>query len=384
MKKDINVSFVQGGKLTKGGWLSIVAFLLVVVLALSVALGLVVKSNKKDKTAEEASVNDSFVVEADGDDGGSGIMLSAFEEIPRANYAAYGISPMALDARTVKATIEGDNTQGLKLQWTLSWKEGTSGKFGYNKSVSDYVTGSASQDTLTYTLSCSQAFGETIVLKVALEIDPSKTLTRSLQYKQTFEDLTGSIVYTNASSSGSNLTWTLGSGTSVVAKFPGTATTTDDFNRLYGATGSGTTSFTVKTALSGVYTLPATVTDVKAEVSPASGYRTAVTGAGGTLATAAGSYVSLGTGTGQNASIATKFANILLLTSTGGLNFNTLKTSLKALGASETMISIRLSATVNGKAQTKTYSVRFDADSFGAIGGNIGWTDDGGDIVFGG
>lgn len=372
-------------KQTKG-WLGIVGILLAVILALGITLGVATKWGKDVenlKPQKEADVTAQSGFEIEEEEFGSGISLTS-SLISPAQYAEYGISPIAESAQSVKAKIEGDDTEGLKVVWTLSWKEGTSGKWGNGKDVSDYVTGSASSDTLTYNLSCSQPFGETIVLKAALEVDPSKSVTRNLQYKQSYGgNITGSLSYTNSSKSGANLTWGLNDDT-VTVNFPGTVTSTTEFDSLYGASGSGTTTLSVKTELSQVYTIAAEVTDVKAEVSPTEQFRTAVTGAGGTMSTEAGSYALLGTGTGADASITTKVANVLLLTSVGSLNFNTLKSSLKALGETVTLLNIKLSATVNGQLQTRSIAIRFNAASFGSIGGSIGWTDDGGDVIFGG
>ncbi len=175
MKKDVNVSLVQGGKLTRGGWLTIVSFLLVAVLALSVALGLVVKSHKEEKVAEEVSASGGMVLpEAQEENGISLVSM----EIPRSEYAAYGIMPTALSGQTVKATVK--DTSGntpAELQYVtfeLKWKSSNSA------TLAEYVTMSTTDTTAT--LTCLKAFSTQIVLTVKAVADPTKTASVTLDY----------------------------------------------------------------------------------------------------------------------------------------------------------------------------------------------------------
>lgn len=175
MKKDVNVSLVQGGKLTRGGWLTIVSFLLVAVLALSVALGLVVKSHKEEKPAEEVSASGGMVLPEVQEE--NGISLVSME-IPRSEYAAYDIMPTALSGQTVKATVK--DTSGntpAELQYVtfeLKWKSSNSA------TLADYVTMSTTDTTAT--LTCLKAFSMQIVLTVKAVADPTKTASVTLDY----------------------------------------------------------------------------------------------------------------------------------------------------------------------------------------------------------
>lgn len=372
------------------GWIGVVAVLVAVILALGITLGVATKWGKDVENLkpgqDDSALAGGMEVEEAGVEDVNGISLSQFIDIPRAQYAAAGISPIAETAKSVTVVIGGENTEDLKVDWTLSWKDGTSGKWGNGKTVTEYVTGSASSDTHTYNLSCLKEFGEVIVLKAALHDFPEKTATRNIQYKQNYGgNITATYTVTNSGDAGKNLSWDLsGSGTSVGVPFPGKVNTAAEFKSVYGATGTAVGTLTVTPALSSTYTLPADVTTVKAEIAATTEYIGAVTGAGGTLSTAAGTFVTLGSGSGKGAAIAVKAASMLMLTTIDSADFAELKNGVKELGT-KTSLKLKLTVNVNGKERSKTYEIHFDGSSFGAIPSDLTWQGDvNDDIIFGG
>lgn len=170
-----NNKFVQQGKLTKSGWLSIVAFLLVAVLALSVALGLVVKSGKEKKGTEELSVGGGMVLPEETE--GDGISLTS-TVIPKEQYGEYGIMPIALSGQTVTATVKDTSGSApATLQYVtfeLAWKSSNSAR------LSDYVSMSTTDTTAT--LTCLKPFSTQIVLNVKSALVPEKTASVTLDY----------------------------------------------------------------------------------------------------------------------------------------------------------------------------------------------------------
>ena len=178
MKKDVNVSLVQGGKLTKGGWLTIVSFLLVAVLALSVALGLVVKSHKEEKLAEEVSASGGMVLSEAQEE--NGISLVSME-IPRSEYAAYDIMQIDESAYKITATIKMDGKGEVPdfmkgVTWEMAWKSSTS------VAVTDYVTMTESEDSAIF--ACKKAFSTQIVVTVKSKYDDSKSAMATLDYRK--------------------------------------------------------------------------------------------------------------------------------------------------------------------------------------------------------
>lgn len=184
MKKDVNVSLVQGGKLTKGGWLSIVSFLLVAVIALSVALGLVVKSHKEEKPAEEVYAGGGMVLPEEAEE--NGISLVSME-IPKEQYEDYGIMPIAVSSYSVTATakaqsggVELSEVQ-QKFNWSLAWASSNAAD------VNTYVSLSASEGARTATVSLLQPFSTKILLKCTWAYDDTKIGSVTLDYAKRFK-----------------------------------------------------------------------------------------------------------------------------------------------------------------------------------------------------
>ncbi len=113
--------------------------------------------------------------------------------IPKAQYIDYGISPIAEAAQQITATVTPASAEYKTLDWSVAWESGTSGKFGNGKNVTDYVTVTPISDgALTATLTCKQAFGETIILTASLRLNPAIKGSRKIQYRQKATKLSSS------------------------------------------------------------------------------------------------------------------------------------------------------------------------------------------------
>lgn len=108
--------------------------------------------------------------------------------IPVAQYAAYGVSPAAENAKTVTATVSPDNeASNTKIKWELAWKNPAS-EWATGKQPSEYIKLQTNADDLMEskkcTVSCLQAFGEQLELKAVAVDDETKFATVNVDYVQ--------------------------------------------------------------------------------------------------------------------------------------------------------------------------------------------------------
>ena len=169
--------------------------------------------------------------------------------IPVAQYAEYGISPAAENARTVTATVSPDNeASNTKIRWELSWKDAAS-LWARGKNIADYVTLSTDANDLmkskTCTISCSQAFGEQIQLKAVCVEDTSKFAVCPVDYVQQLKSASASI---------GNVPVNLGGNTDVTIAIRrewdgkgGTVTVTPNYSDVYTVKSTFTGAVTITT-----------------------------------------------------------------------------------------------------------------------------------------
>ena len=100
-----------------------------------------------------------------GESEGAGVSLLS-EKIAKADYAAYGVSPLADSAYTLTATVEPANAPDKAVDWSVAFVNPSS-SWATGKTVTDYVTVTPTSDgALTATVQCLQAFGEQIKVTV--------------------------------------------------------------------------------------------------------------------------------------------------------------------------------------------------------------------------
>ncbi len=327
---------------------------------------------KNDTPAIEQEADEGMTINPDEQAPGTAGISFVVTDIPREKFAAYGIAPIAETAKQVTATVTPQGAEDAVLDWSVAWKEGTSGKWGNGKTVTEYVTVAATSDgALTANVSCTQAFGEQVIVTAAIRGNADVKGTCTVDYQQKYNNaITGSIAYVQ--STAGNITWTLGSTADVTVDYPGYAKSVTELQNYYATAGSnkGTYTVSVKTALTDVYTVAAEVKDVKIELAPTADYIAKVKAASGTISATAGTFTAIGgTGTGANATI-TNFDFVKALLFTGSsMNYTNFKRDMSK--ASTAMLTLRLSSTVNGAVQTKAYNLKFTATSFGKFASGV-------------
>ena len=332
--------------------------------------GLLITPDEPEKDGQDESA----------DVGGHATVSFIVKDIAREEYGEYGIMPMAENAQQLTATVTPAEAEDKILDWSVAFKNPSS-TWASGKTVTDYVTVSPTADgALTANVSCLQAFGEQVIVTAAIRGNAGVKGTATADYKQGYSSVAANIAYTNTTT-GANVTWAFGSTAKVTEEFPGFAKSYTEFNNYYAAAGSnkGTYAVTVTTTLTQVYTVAAAVTDVKIEMAPTADYLSAVTGNKGTASKTAGSYVSVATGTGASATMSGfDFTKAFMLTG-DAIDWTSFKRTLKSNTAKK-MFDVKLTTTVNGKAQTKSYELLFGS-GFGTFADGVTV---GPNLVFGG
>lgn len=90
----------------------------------------------------------------------------------------------------ITATITPDNATNKLVDWSLEWTNAES-EFAQGKDVSDYMTITTAEDgALSATLTCLQAFGEQIKVKVVLRANNDITASATCDYVKRVESAT--------------------------------------------------------------------------------------------------------------------------------------------------------------------------------------------------
>lgn len=136
--------------------------------------------NTPSDIAEDSQFSGGMLV-SDGEENGISI-LSA--KLPRAAYAANGISTQADSAYLLTVNVYPDTATNKEMDWSVAWIDANSG-FAKGKSVSDYVTVSPTSDgALTANITCKQPFGSQIKVNVVSRDNPDATAQCTLDYSQ--------------------------------------------------------------------------------------------------------------------------------------------------------------------------------------------------------
>lgn len=165
-------------KYTKRQIFEIVGVCALVALMISGAiLGIVLGINFKPEVMQEVQPQGSspLVVECEN---ANGIMLTS------------GVATTASDGTTsqvITATITPASATQKALEWTIAFKNASS-TWATGKTVTDYVTISPnSSDDKYCTVTCSQAFGEQIIVKCASKDYPGIYATATVDYVRKLE-----------------------------------------------------------------------------------------------------------------------------------------------------------------------------------------------------
>ena len=121
-----------------------------------------------------------------GESEGAGVSLLS-EKIAKADYAAYGVSPLADSAYTLTATVEPANAADKAVDWSVAFVNPSS-SWATGKTVTDYVTVTPTSDgALTATVACLQAFGEQIKVTVTHRENENATASCTVDFAKRLE-----------------------------------------------------------------------------------------------------------------------------------------------------------------------------------------------------
>ncbi len=252
--------------------LTISAFITVLILIFGCVLGgmqlwgkdKIKPSNwgKKNQPATEQKADAGMTINPDEQAPAATGISFVSTAIPREQFAANEISPDMESAQQIKATVTPPGAEDAVLDWSVAWKDGTSGKWGNGKTVTDYVTVTPVSDgALTANVACAQAFGEQVIITAAIRGNAGVKGTCTVDYKQRYDDFTVS-----GTCSTGIAAWEFGAEQDVTLQWPAAWTTLDAAKEaISGDNLTGTTVVTPK--LCAAYTIAADPVPEIAEIN---------------------------------------------------------------------------------------------------------------------
>ena len=146
-----------------------------------------IEDGLKIEKPTDAEKSDNFIINNGGMVPGEtqehGICLMSAPIAP-ANYADYGISPIAETAYTLTATITPAEATNKAVDWSVEFAN-PSGTWAKGKIATDYVTVTPTSDgALTANVTCLKAFGEKINVKVICRDNTKVAATCITEYEK--------------------------------------------------------------------------------------------------------------------------------------------------------------------------------------------------------
>lgn len=163
---------------------AVIGILVAALLACSVLLVQYVKEDLAPQVPEASAPaeNGGMLI---GEGEGAGVSLLS-EKIEKADYEAYGVSPLAESAYTLTATVEPANAPDKAVDWSVAFVNPSS-EWATGKTVTDYVTVTPTSDgALTATVQNLKAFGEQIKVTVTHRENENATASCTVDYTKKF------------------------------------------------------------------------------------------------------------------------------------------------------------------------------------------------------
>ncbi len=108
-----------------------------------------------------------------------------------ADFAAYGISPQALEAKVITVDFEPANTTNKRIGWVCKWKDATS-TWASGKNINDYVDFVPAADFgASATLAVKQPFGEPVIVTATSRANSALTSSSQFDYVARYDNLWG-------------------------------------------------------------------------------------------------------------------------------------------------------------------------------------------------
>ncbi len=111
--------------------------------------------------------------------------------LDKADFAAYGISPQALEAKVITVDFEPANTTNKRIGWVCKWKDATS-TWASGKNINDYVDFVPAADFgASATLAVKQPFGEPVIVTATSRANSALTSSSQFDYVARYDNLWG-------------------------------------------------------------------------------------------------------------------------------------------------------------------------------------------------
>ena len=164
---------------------AVIGILVAALLACSVLLVQYVKEDLAPQVPEaNAPAENGGMLIGEGE--GVGVSLLS-EKIEKADYEAYGVSPLAESAYTLTATVEPANAPDKAVDWSVAFVDPSS-EWATGKTVTDYVTVTPTSDgALTATVQNLKAFGEQIKVTVTHRENENATASCTVDFAKRIE-----------------------------------------------------------------------------------------------------------------------------------------------------------------------------------------------------
>ena len=166
------------------------------------------KGEQTEQPDEETPEEEGGMQIGEAEENGIKLMSA---KIAAADYAEYGISPMAESAQQLTATITPANATNQKVDWAVEWVNPSS-TWANGKTVTDYVTVTPTSDgALTANVECLQAFGEQVKVTVTSRQNTEASATATVDYAKRITAINrsktsgGSVIFSMTAAGSSHL-----------------------------------------------------------------------------------------------------------------------------------------------------------------------------------
>ena len=203
-------------KKKSNAWKGVAVFLAIAVAAAYIVPSAILNQWNPAKWGEQTSEQSDEIfgggMVIGENSGDQAIRLTSNTLLP-AQYAEYGVDEQAVTAYTITAEVQ-PSTALQDIDYDYHFVNASS-DWATGKTVSDYVT--ISQDENTLTVSCSQAFGEQIAVDISSRFNPDISTSCTLDYVKGIESVdvsvTGNEVWLGGDAAVMDFDITYGTGT---------------------------------------------------------------------------------------------------------------------------------------------------------------------------
>lgn len=306
---------------------------------------------------------------------GNGIMLMS-TDIPRPLFDEYDVMPIAETAKQLTATITPADATNKVVDWSVAWKDANSA-WAKGKTVTSYVTVTPTSDgALTANVACLKAFGEQVIVTVAVRGDDSINATATVDYEQRVIGIDLSIkVAWSGGEVPVNWSFTYGNLNPTVDYLSGVKSSLSYQDWALGFCDNSNTTCSITVHYSD-YTKNGTWSGVSISVAPSATYISALESAGFTTSVSAGAFVQAGS-TNSNSvqcSVSDLILRKFVSSPTGYQNYTqytTVRNYLKS-HSSDVMLQIKL-AMIGGTSKdiATVYNVKFSSTSLATLAEGI-------------